>query len=888
MRWVKELIRSIEDRNLDMQERLFRLLVSLGLCGLAAGIVYSVLLGEDIISIGVLSVAFLFFVSMFFFALRFGKTQTVATIVGFVLIFVMLPFTFMSSGGIYSGMPIWFLFGFVFVSLVVEGRARYLLLIGGFFADALCYYIAYTYPSLVIQHTLETTYIDSLISLAVIGVLTCSMIWFQNAIYRSENEIARKQTEEIEELNRAQSRFFSSMSHEIRTPINTIIGLNELILREAKSDEVAEDASKIQDASKMLLTLINDFLDMSKIQSGKMEIMPAAYDEGSLLSDVVNMTWVRAQEKGLEFQVDVDQNVPLRLVGDEMRIKQILINVLNNAVKYTPSGSVSLSVQSEPAGEGRVQMIYTIKDTGIGIKKESIPSLFNAFKRVDEEESRHIEGTGLGLAIVRQLLDLMGGDIAVNSVYTKGSTFVITLPQKSVGRETLGDFTPGLGHGRGERQRYEQSFEAPKARVLIVDDNEANLMVAQKLLKQTKVQIDTATSGKACLEKTLQTRYDVILMDHLMPEMDGVECFHAVRTQTGGLNQGVPIVALTANAGEEYRSFYMKEGFEGYLLKPISGKQLEEEILRRLPSTLVSVTRNEPVGIVEGPVLTHQRRMSVLVSTDSVCDLPAQLIAKYRISVMPYRVCTEDGEFLDGIEAETDGILSYISEKGKQVRSEAPSVADYEEYFAEQLTKAQTIIHISMAQKVSDGYANALEASRAFDNVSVIDSGHLSSGLGLMVLWAARLAQSGMNAEDIAGEIGGLKGRIRTSFIMDSTEYLSRVGRISGQVNALCRALMLHPVIMLKNSGMTIGRIIFGAQEQVRRKYIDSMLSNKKDIDTNIVFITYAGMTRAEIEQIEAQVRSRIAFQRVVVQKASPAISTNCGPGSFGLLLVMK
>lgn len=886
MKWMKELIRSIKDRDLDLQERLFRLLGSIGLCGLAAGIIYSIVIGEHFKGIIMLAIAFMFFVSVFWFSLKFHQIQLGATIVAFVIIFVLLPFTFLTSGGMYGGMPIWFLFGFVYVCLVVEGKVRYVLFIGGFLMDAACYYITYAYPSLVVQHTLETSYVDSLVSLAIIGLLTCSMLRFQNDIYRSENELAKKQTREIEELNRSQNRFFSSMSHEIRTPINTIIGLNELILRETENDKVASDAGKIQDASKMLLALINDFLDMSKIQSGKMDILPAPYEVGSMLSDIVTMTWVRAKAKGLEFHVDVDQAVPARLIGDEMRIKQILINVLNNAVKYTQTGSISLSVQSKAMQDGCVRMTYAIRDTGVGIKKEDIPHLFSAFKRVDEKENRSIEGTGLGLSIVKQLLTLMDGDIAVNSVYMKGSTFVITLPQKTAGEETIGAFEPNAG--QSVRERYRQSFEAPKAHVLIVDDNESNLMVAEKLLQDTKVQVDTAASGKACLELTLQCRYEVILMDHLMPEMDGVACLHALRSQIGGLNQTTPVIALTANAGEEYRALYRKEGFSGYLMKPISGKQLEEGVLRHLPKELVTLAGEVPVGVMEGPVLTHQRRKPVLISTDSVCDLPRNLVKKHQISVMPYLVHTEGGEFLDGIEAETDGILSYMGKENRQAKSVAPSVGHYEEFFAEQLTRAQSIVHIAMARKVSEGYANALEASKAFDNVTVIDCGHLSSGMGLLVLMAARHAQSGLSIETIVDEISRAKSRVRTSFVLDSTAYLARSGRLSPKIDAMCRAFMLHPVIVLKNSAMKVGAVTLGTRDRARERYIASTLRSSGAIDGGTLFITYSGLSNEELDAIEAQVREKVAFQEIIRQKASPAISTNCGPGAFGLLFMMK
>ncbi len=885
----KKMLQAIGDHDLDLQERLFRLIVLIGLCGIGIKMIAGSIAGEDSTNIIPLAVILILFAGITWFALRFRRIQLGAVMLSAIFTYVVMPFNFLTSGGIYGGSPIWFLFGFVFVSLVVTGKAKYILLASGYILFLLCYYIAYFYPELIVQHTLKMAYVDSAVTLTIVSVLTCSMILFQNAIYRSENAIAQKQNKEIEELNRAQSRFFSSMSHEIRTPINTIIGLNEMILRENVSDEVAADAKSIQGASKMLLALINDILDMSKIESGKMDIVPVAYDVGAMLSDIVNMIWVRAKEKEIAFHIDVDQAIPAKLYGDEVRIKQILINVLNNAVKYTSEGSVSLSIQCKRMDSGLAQIIYSVTDTGMGIKKESIPYLFKAFKRVDEEENRYIEGTGLGLSIVKQLVDLMDGDISVNSVYKKGSTFVITLPQKIVDESGIGELNLESRHALNAREHYKQSFEAPRARVLIVDDNEMNLMVAEKLLRDTKVGIHTAGSGKECLERTLQDRYDVIFMDHLMPEMDGIECFHAIRSQTGGLNQSTPVVILTANAGGENQALYRREGFDGYLLKPVSGGQLETELLRHLPRELVSmINTGGNVGVVETPVLAHKKKRMLMISTDSVCDIPGYLAEKHQIAVMPYRVITEGGEFMDGVEAETEGILSYISVRGKQARSEAPEAADYEEFFAEQLTKAQSVIHIAMAQHASKGYANALEASRTFDNVIVVDSGHLSSGMGLMVLRAAEYAAQGLATDEVVNELGRMRGRVRTSFIVDSTEYLARSGRIPSQVKTVCEMLMLHPVIVLKNSSMKVGAIRMGTKDYARRKYITSALHAVGEIDKRLLFITYTGMKREELKGIEELVKEKVAFEHIIYQKASPAISSNCGPGTFGLLFMLK
>jgi len=885
----KKFIQAIWDCDRSRQERMFRLLVMLGLIGLMAGTAAGVLAGGNIRNLIVMTIVFGVVLGIAYYAVHCKKIQRGAVMIAFLIIYFVLPFHFLTGGGIYGGGPIWILFGVVYICLVVEGNIKYFFFASSVIVSAVCYYIAYFYPNLIVQHTLLMAYVDSFAALSIVTIMTCSMIMFQNAIYRSENETTQRQKKEIEELNHTQSRFFSSMSHEIRTPINTIIGLNEMILREDVSDEVAADAKNIQGASKMLLALINDILDMSKLESGKMDIVPVAYDTGAMLSDIVNMIWVRARQKGIEFHIDVDQKMPARLYGDEVRIKQILINVLNNAVKYTSEGSVTLSIQCKRMENGRAQVSYSISDTGMGIKKENIPYLFSAFKRVDEEKNRYIEGTGLGLSIVRQLVDLMGGDIAVNSVYTKGSTFVITLPQEIVGEAEIGELDLETRHAMHVREHYKQSFEAPQAQVLIVDDNATNLMVEEKLLRDTKVRIHTASGGAECLKDTLQERYDVIFMDHLMPGMDGIECLHAIRAQTGGLNQDTPVVILTANAGSENKALYKREGFDGYLLKPVSGIQLETELLKHLPEELVNrVNAGDSVGVVEAPVLTHRKKLPIMISTDSVCDLPGELVKKHQIAVMPYRVFTEKGEFMDGVEAETDGILSYIGREGKHARSEAPEVADYEEFFAAQLTKAQSVIHITMARNISQGYKKALEASRIFDNVVVVDSGHLSSGMGLMVLRAAEYAAAGMSPEKIVNETERMKTSVRTSFIVDSTEYLARSGRISSKVNTICKVLLLHPVLILKNSSMKVGAVMIGTKDAARKKYISSTLNVMGEIDLRILFITYAGMTRKELKEIEEQVKSRVMFEHVIYQKASPAISTNCGPGSFGLLFMLK
>lgn len=709
-------------------------------------------------------------------------------------------------------------------------------------------------------------------------------------LYLGEYEKAKAQAREIESMNKAQSKFFSSMSHEIRTPINTIIGLNEMTLRECTDEEIAENSRNIQAASNILLSIINDILDMSKIESGKMDIVRVQYDVGKMLSEIVNMIWVKAHEKGLEFQISVDPSMPAQLFSDEVRIKQILINLLNNAIKYTPSGKVTLSVHCVRAGHNIARVAYSIEDTGIGIKKESIPHLFDAFRREDEEKNRYIEGTGLGLSIVKQLVDLLGGTISVSSVYTKGSTFEVELDQEIANEGIIGEFSTSKFHGASEKYEYHQSFEAPEAKILVVDDNSTNLLVVTKLLKNTKVKITTADSGKAALQHTLTDKYDVILMDHLMPEMDGIECLHAIKEQAGGLCKSTPVVALTANAGSDSQALYRREGFDEYLVKPIDHESLETVIQNLLPDNLVSITTKTGESFESDKIVREMRKkVPVMITTESMADIPPEILEKIRIPIIPCSVRMDKGLFYDGNETGSDGIVRYMEDSTVIAKSEAPSVSEYEEFFSEILTKAQHIIHITTAKHASESYLNACEAAISFYNVRIMDSGSLSSGTGLLALYGYDMADSGqLDADTIIERLEEKRKKIEFSFIIRTTEYLYRGGRLSGKVNKFCDRFMLHPVIGSQNFKTHTKGIIAGDYSRVQKRYIRSVLKNPQTINTSSLFITYVGMKVSEIEKIKEEVLSIVAFEKVYTTKAAPSVAINCGPGTFGLIFARK
>ncbi|MCR5673354.1 MAG: DegV family EDD domain-containing protein, partial [Lachnospiraceae bacterium] len=721
---------------------------------------------------------------------------------------------------------------------------------------------------------------------AVVGLV----IMFMKFSYRENNISNEQQKKEIRDLNNAQNRFFSSMSHEIRTPINTIIGLNEMILREKVSDEVAEDAANIRAASNMLLHLINDILDMSKISSGQMKLTNVVYRPGDMLSEIVGMLWMRCKEKGLEFHVEISPDMPSELYGDEVRVKQILINVLNNAIKYTKKGSVTLSIQCNGINDGKADIVYTVTDTGIGIKKENIPHLFTAFKRVDEEKNRFIEGTGLGLSIVRELTDLMGGTISVNSVYTQGSTFIIEIPQTVTDYSSIGNVNFEDKHKFNTSGSYRSSFEAPEAKVLVVDDNESNLMVLRKLLRDTKVAVDTVDSGEKALKMTLEKSYNVIFMDHLMPEMDGIECLHKIKDQIGGISKDAKVIALTANAGSEMKKLYADEGFDGYLVKPVTASELESELVRVLPPNIVTIIHSDE-NILENSMSwldTHRKKRVIAISTESVADIPQSLLDEYRIAVIPHKVETQNGIFADGEEIDSEGLLDFMAD-GKPVRTHAPSSKEFEEFFAKAISDANNVIHLNISSKVNNsGYDDAKEGAAAFNNVTVFDTRHLSSGQGIIVLEACKMAAAGLSVTEITGKLEKLRKYVHTSFIVDDLDYLARSGQVSSRLARIGNSMMFHPVIDMKNGKMCTYRFYFGSRLRAWSRYVSSTLSPVSEIDKSVLFVTYVGLTQKDLDVITKLVEKKVQFEKIYFQKASPTIAVNSGPGTFGLLYRKK
>ena len=441
-----------------------------------------------------------------------------------------------------------------------------------------------------------------IILLALIAALAGFIVWrvMTGTVIRRQYDEIRLAKEEAERANGAKSRFLANMSHEIRTPINTIMGMDEMILREDAADvpkeystTVKKYAQDIKSASESLLGLINDLLDMSKIESGKMHLVEQEYDTADLLRSMVKMIRVRSSEKDLTFEVKTDEELPVRLYGDAGKIKQIVLNLLTNAVKYTEKGGLTLELTVEKKEEDICFLRYSVKDTGIGVKQEDMEKLFTAYERLDEEKNSAIQGTGLGLDISRRFSELMGGDLRCESVYGSGSEFILTIRQRIVDDTPMGKFKEYADDEL--KGPYVPQFIAPDADVLVVDDNPMNLSVIKGLLKATKVFVTTAASGEECLEKLKYGKFNIVLLDHMMPGMDGIETVGHIRET----DPDIPVYALTANSTAGGDEFYISKGFNGYLAKPVDSLVLEKTIMKHLPAEIMMKPEESSVPVPE-------------------------------------------------------------------------------------------------------------------------------------------------------------------------------------------------------------------------------------------------------------------------------------------------
>ncbi len=506
-----------------------------------------------------------------------------------------------------------------------------------------------------------------------------------------------------EAANKAKSTFLANMSHEIRTPINVILGMNEMILRECHDKQITEYAKSAHDAGSSLLGLVNNVLDFSKIESGKLDIADVTYDTASFIHDCYNMISERAEKKGLELKIECDPNLPIQLRGDEVRMRQIVTNLLSNAAKYTSKGSISITAGGKWEGE-QFRLDISVKDTGSGIKEENLKTLFSQFTRFDLEKNRNVEGTGLGLAITKQLVELMNGTIKVQSIYGLGSLFEISIPQKVVDKSPMGSFQRRYLDVSQKNAQYKKCFEAPDARILVVDDVKVNLKVIVNLLKETGIRVDTALSGKQCLKMVAQNPYDIIFLDHMMPEMDGIETYEKMKEMKGSPNLNTPVIMLTANAITGVKEKYIQAGFADYLSKPIIGGKLEKMIMKYLPSRMVQVEypRTDDDNLNEAPASNTwdaEPEHDNLMILQSLFQLYPEMDASLGLSM-----CGED----------TDSYLSALRTFGKNSRSSLLKAA----YEKKDLPNYQIIAQRLKSDSLSLGFTELSEKAKSLEEAS--------------------------------------------------------------------------------------------------------------------------------------------------------------------------
>ena len=884
MKLDKLVARLTKDRSRSLNTRVFLALTTFATLIVSLAFIGDIIYGNNPVDIAVLGVTTILIPVITQIGVRINRVDAVAKILTFGIIFVILPIAFFYGGAVEGSIIPWMIFAYLYVGLVLDGKWRFFGLVSHTVIVILMFVYGYYHPDMYEGVTRQYKYIDTTLSVIEVGYICFVMTWFQNVLFMSENQTAREETRKIEEMNRAQNRFFSNMSHEIRTPINSILGLNEMILRQKDvSEEIKKDATNIQGSGRMLLALINDILDFSKIEAGKMDIVPINYNIANMVSELINMMWLRAEEKGLELNVELDPSVPAELFGDEIRIKQILINLLNNAVKYTNEGSVTLLIEKGEEEGDEVTLMFSVTDTGIGIRQEALPYLFDAFRRLDEDKNVGIEGTGLGLSIVKQLVDLMGGTITVDSVYSQGSTFCVVITQKVASRKTIGPVNVSGFDIASKSEGYTAGFTANDARILIVDDNVMNLEVERRLLEGTGMTIDVAKSGDEALSLTQSERYDLIFMDHLMPEMDGITCMQHIRKQQGGLNNRAPIVVLTANAGSENRELYTRSGFDNFLVKPVTGHQLEEMLIQYLPASKVIRTANSDAGTLRFSAVTdYSRKIPVIVTCASTCDLPAHVLKEQMIDTIPYTLVSDGRKYYDSVEASSDEIVRYMRE-GKEYECDAPTVDEFVSFFGRELKKAHNLIYVSASSLLSKEYVNAVEAAKSYDNVHVIDSLTNSVAVGLIVLRANRMAGRGERLEKVLEEIQKSKYRVVSTFITESSFFRMRDALPYKIAAAISSTLGIRLVVSSYIGKVGPSGLCIGDFKKYHKRYIELILSKHRTPDQDLCCVVYADLTDEQRNAIEDYLNLRFSFANIVFVKATSALPIFMGPEAFGL-----
>ena len=549
------------------------------------------------------------------------------------------------------------------------------------------------------------------ICIFIVNSLINRLIRWQEAVNRQ----LKVASETAMAASKAKSQFLAQMSHEIRTPINAVLGMNEMILRESKTNEILDYAMNIQSAGRTLLALINSILDFSKIEDGKMEIIPMRYETINLIDDLVNMTVERAKKKKIEFRTEISEDLPQSLYGDDVRLRQVIVNILTNAVKYTHAGSVTLMISGREIDADNYELQVQVSDTGIGIHEEDIEKLFLSFQRLDEEKNRNIEGTGLGISIVQKLLAMMDSKLEVSSEYGKGSTFSFKIMQKIIDKNPIGEYEKHTKHlDKDAEKKY---LTAEGAKVLAVDDNDMNLKVITGLLKRNKIYPDLAESGQQGIDMAKAKFYHIIFLDNMMPVMSGIETLKKMRRENV-LDEKTTVVMLTASAIAGMREEYLREGFDDYLSKPINVSELESILERHLPPEIVKFEVEGQEEIVPTQEITEEEPEEI-VDEDEFSKKERKKFAKICPDInleVGLQYCMNSKSFL------TQMFTTYTDDKRAEKIQAAFDSGDVKNY--QILVHALKSTSLSIGAEALSEQAKALELAAKDNNVEEIRQNH--------------------------------------------------------------------------------------------------------------------------------------------------------------------
>lgn len=579
MKAIKKMIAVMLGEELAIQHKLLNLILSAAFCGGIISLIATVFLQVDFIVLLVIALLIVVVGISLWIANVKKKPTAAATVITSVANMVLFPMMYFTGGGLKSGMPVWVLLGLIFTWLTLEGKRCAFMYIINMMAAVSCMLLEMWYPELVMPiESRNTAYIDMIQSMVIVTCIFGGIFKYQTYVYE-------KQRKQILKANAAKSEFLANMSHELRTPINAILGYNEMLMRETRESQTAGYAANVRLAGRNLLSLVSTILDFTDMEKENLQLTEAPYYLKEVLQDALSFAEYGTESKGLELRIRIDEQLPQELVGDVARMKQILDNLISNAIKYTQEGYIEICFDWENVDAEHGKLRIAIKDSGIGMKPEDVKRISESFIRFDKEKTGNIQGIGLGLTIVTRLLNVMNSSLDVESMPGAGSCFSFCLEQKIVNATPIGKLETREKFDLLEKP--EESWRAPMAKALLVEDNPMNLDVLTGMLRETGLQMDTAVNGAEALKKMRENQYHIILMDHMMPIMDGVEALHRMREE--GLCEGVPVLVLTANAVGDAREQYLQEGFDEYLSKPIVYGQLLTKLRQFLPGELLQL-----------------------------------------------------------------------------------------------------------------------------------------------------------------------------------------------------------------------------------------------------------------------------------------------------------